>query len=245
MPGLLLESSRRRQWSIRSTLPSVLFHGALIVLAVRATARATEVLRSADPVPHFISMTMPTPEPPASAGGGAHQSSRASRDGASLTPPLPLNIASIIPPIQPHAALDVNVSAIPPGGNDFKGGISGRGNPFGSGGPGGHGPGVGGGGDALGSDQVDRQAYMIPGSVVPIYPEVLRSAAIQGEVVAEFIVDTTGRVERSSIRIRSATNDLFATAVRAALLKGRFVPAESAGQKVRQLVQQPFSFTLK
>jgi outer membrane biosynthesis protein TonB len=39
-------------------------------------------------------------------------------------------------------------------------------------------------------------------------------------------------------------NDLFADAVRAALGRLRFTPAEVGGKKVSQLVQMPFVFTL-
>jgi protein TonB len=61
-------------------------------------------------------------------------------------------------------------------------------------------------------------------------------------VIARFIVDTLGRVEGSSIAMVESSHALFAEAVRSALLRQRFVPAETGGRRVRQLVLQPFSF---
>ena len=90
--------------------------------------------------------------------------------------------------------------------------------------------------------QVEKPAQMRSGQ--PAYPETLRSAGIEGEVDAEFVVDTTGRAEPGSIKITKATNDLFKAAVVSALPKMRFLPAEVGGKKVKQLVQQPFTFTI-
>ena len=87
-----------------------------------------------------------------------------------------------------------------------------------------------------------RRTRTASGSATPQYPETLRSAGIEGEVDAQFVVDTTGRA--MSLEIKKSTNDLFAAAVRAALPRMRFYPAEIGGKKVRQLVQQPFTFTI-
>jgi periplasmic protein TonB len=78
----------------------------------------------------------------------------------------------------------------------------------------------------------------------PRYPEALRGAGIGGRVFAQFVVDTVGRVEPSSIVIREATHDLFANAVRAILPSLRFRAAEAGGHKVRMLVELPFEFRL-
>jgi protein TonB len=52
-------------------------------------------------------------------------------------------------------------------------------------------------------------------------------------------------VERKSVTILSATHEQFARSVREALPRMRFVPAEVAGRKVRQLVEQRFGFELR
>jgi len=67
---------------------------------------------------------------------------------------------------------------------------------------------------------------------------------VEGSVVAVFVVDEKGRAEMDSVRFVGSGNALFQDAVRAALPRMRFVPAEIAGQKVRQLVQMPFVFTI-
>jgi protein TonB len=89
--------------------------------------------------------------------------------------------------------------------------------------------------------QVEKPVTALPGAT-PRYPDILRQAGVEGEVLAQFVVDTTGRAEMSSFRVLKASHDLFGTAVKNALPGMRFIPAEVGGRKVRQLVQQPFSF---
>jgi protein TonB len=94
------------------------------------------------------------------------------------------------------------------------------------------------------ADQVDRQVGLIPGVRPPPYPEALRTAGIEGKVIVEFVVDERGQAVQGSIRVVQSDNDLFADAVRVALGRLRFTPAEVGGKKVSQLVQMPFVFTL-
>jgi protein TonB len=93
-------------------------------------------------------------------------------------------------------------------------------------------------------DQVERQVYLRPGSSPPRYPSSLRVAGIEGQVIALFVVSEAGRVELETVRFIQSDNPLFEDAVRSALERMRFVPAETGGRKVRQLVQMPFVFTL-
>jgi protein TonB len=83
-----------------------------------------------------------------------------------------------------------------------------------------------------------------PGNPAPAYPASLRSAQVEGSVLARFIVDTTGRVEAASINFPEATHALFADAVRQSLLRSRYLPAVLGEHAVRQLVEQRFAFTL-
>ena len=92
--------------------------------------------------------------------------------------------------------------------------------------------------------QVEKQVFLEPGSKPPRYPETLRAAGVEGRVVASFVVSDRGVVEEGSITILHSDNPLFDDAVRSALGRMRFVPAEIGGKKVRQLVQMPFLFTL-
>jgi protein TonB len=73
---------------------------------------------------------------------------------------------------------------------------------------------------------------------------VLRAAGVEGRVVARFVVNEGGSVEDGSVRFVQSDNHLFDEAVRTALRRMRFTPAEIGGRKVRQLVEMPFVFAL-
>ena len=73
---------------------------------------------------------------------------------------------------------------------------------------------------------------------------MLKSSGVEGEALVQFIVDTTGRAELGSFKVLRASHDAFGQAVRTALPRMRFLPAEIGGRKVRMLVQQPFAFAL-
>jgi protein TonB len=92
--------------------------------------------------------------------------------------------------------------------------------------------------------QVEKPVVQAPGSPSPRYPDILRQAGVEGEVLAQFVVDTTGRAEPGSYKVLKSSHDLFAQSVRSALPGMRFIPAEVGGRKVKQLVQQPFAFAI-
>jgi TonB family protein len=92
--------------------------------------------------------------------------------------------------------------------------------------------------------QVEKPVTAATGFATPRYPEILRQAGVEGEVLVSFVVDEGGTADPSTFKVIRSTHELFATAVRQALSQMRFVAAEVGGKKVKQLVQQPFSFTL-
>ena len=92
--------------------------------------------------------------------------------------------------------------------------------------------------------QVEKPAMARPDNPGPRYPEMLRSAGVEGEAMMQFVVDTTGRAEPGSIKVIKASHELFGAAVKAVLPQMRFIPAEVGGRKVRMLVQQSFAFGL-
>jgi protein TonB len=92
--------------------------------------------------------------------------------------------------------------------------------------------------------QVEKPVVTAPGSTAPRYPDMLRQAGVEGEVLAQFVVDTTGKVESGSLKILKTSHDLFVQSVRNALPNMKFIPAEVGGRKVKQLVQQPFTFSI-
>ena len=65
-----------------------------------------------------------------------------------------------------------------------------------------------------------------------------------GSVAARYVVDTTGFADTSSFQVMKSTNREFIAAVREALPYMRFQPAKIGQLKVRQLVEQQFSFKI-
>lgn len=92
--------------------------------------------------------------------------------------------------------------------------------------------------------EVEKQARGIPGNRAPHYPDRMRNAGIEGEVLMQFVVDTLGVPEMNTVKVLRSTYPDFTIAVRGALPQLRFYPAEIAGRPVRQLVQMPFVFCL-
>jgi len=80
---------------------------------------------------------------------------------------------------------------------------------------------------------------------MPAYPELLRQARVQGHVVLEATVDSTGRVLAESILVISASSPGFVAPARQALLSTVFRPARIGGRAVRMRVRLPFEFTLR
>lgn len=98
-------------------------------------------------------------------------------------------------------------------------------------------------GSAWSSEQVDKEVQPM-GRAAPRYPEMLRSSNVEGTVVVRFVVGPNGRVEMSSVQTVDSPHDQFTAAVKTALRSMRFRPAEVRGKKVRQLVEQSFTFRL-
>ena len=96
------------------------------------------------------------------------------------------------------------------------------------------------------ADQVDRKAALdTVNSAPPAFPPALYASGTPGLVIAEFVVDSTGRVENGTLGIVSSTAPLFTEAVRVALETATYVPAVRNGRSVRQFVQQPIEFSVK
>ena len=93
------------------------------------------------------------------------------------------------------------------------------------------------------SDQVDTPSRLAMNGFEVKYPPDLAATKTSGSALAEFIVSESGEVERGSMHIVSATHPLFAQAAMQALTGAHFTPAMKAGVPVRQLVQQPFTFS--
>ncbi len=93
--------------------------------------------------------------------------------------------------------------------------------------------------------QVEKPVSLVQGTRMPKYPEILRQAGVEGEVLVSFVVDESGAADESSLKVIRSTHELFSTAVRQAIPEMRFTAAEVGGRKMKQFVQHPFTFTLE
>ncbi len=91
---------------------------------------------------------------------------------------------------------------------------------------------------------VDTAVVRSASSAAPAYPLKLLEAHITGAVSAQYVVDTTGFADTASFRVVKASNPGFVDAVREALPYMRFRPAKIGAMKVRQLVEQTFTFKI-
>ena len=103
---------------------------------------------------------------------------------------------------------------------------------------------------------IEKPAVPVPGRG-PRYPAASIEAGAGARVRLDFVVDTTGRIRLETIREQWDSKvprqrgalarhyDAFRAAVITSMPNLRFRPAEIAGCKVPQLVQQPFEFMLE
>lgn len=77
----------------------------------------------------------------------------------------------------------------------------------------------------------------------PHYPDSLKAAGTQGEVLLQFVVDTLGRVEPTSVLIVRSTHPAFNQAILVTAAGARFTAAIRNGIRVRQIAQQSFVFS--
>ena len=99
-------------------------------------------------------------------------------------------------------------------------------------------------GDVFYEFQVEKPAMPFPSNPSPRYPEKLKMAGTSGRVRVQFVIDTTGRPEVSTVKILESSHVLFTNAVREAVARMQFYPAETGGKKLRQLVEMPFEFSV-
>lgn len=231
----LVESKRKRQRSVGGTLTSALLHVGLIAGAVYATAHAAvEFEKPRQEKVDFLEVKKDEPPPP-------KEEAPPPPPDVVAAPPPPKGFQILTAPVEiPDVLPDIDLSKKMTDEADFSGkGVAG-----------GTSKGVEGGKAPVVSDQpffefqVEKPVTALPGSANPRYPDILRQAGVEGEVLAQFVVDTTGRAEVRTFKVLKASHDLFGTAVKNALPGMRFIPAEVGGRKVRQLVQQPFSFAI-
>lgn len=228
----LLESKKKKQKTLGGTLFSFVAHGTLIPLAVIATAQAAQESRKPkEEKVDFVEVKKEEvkpkePEPP---------------PVQQAAPPPPKGFQTLTAPIEiPDVLPDIDLTRKVTDEADFTG----------KGAQGGIAKGVEKKVEVVKEDQayfefqVEKPVVPAPGSSQPRYPDILRQAGVEGEVLAQFVVDTTGRAESGSFKVLRSSHDLFAQSVKSALPGMRFIPAEVGGKRVKQLVQQPFTFAI-
>jgi TonB family protein len=92
--------------------------------------------------------------------------------------------------------------------------------------------------------EVDEMVERYEGSAAPVYPRDLLAMGAEGMVQAIYVVDTTGRVDTTTIQVVRSDDTRFTESVRAALGLMRFRPAKRGGKTVRQAVAQQFRFQI-
>lgn len=221
----LLESRFKPERSVGGTIASVTGHTALVAAALYATAQTHVRARPADDVVHVAYVTQPQPVPVANASPTTPAAPIKGRRPIFVDVKIP--DISIIPIASgPVVASPGDFTRVPMGATD------------------GVGTSLPSPGATFRADQVEKQVAVVPGGSPPRYPEALRIAGVEGQVLAVFVVDDQGRVEVGSISFLHSDNEQFEREVRATLRQMRFIPAEVGGRKVRQLVQMPFVFKL-
>lgn len=92
--------------------------------------------------------------------------------------------------------------------------------------------------------EVEKPVAIARGSRMPIYPDILRQAGVQGAVQVRFVVNADGKADMGSLEVTHSTHELFSTAVRKALPDMEFTPAVAGGRNVATTVEQPFTFNI-
>lgn len=230
----LIESKPQKQRSLGSTIFSLVAHGVVITLSVIATkqvgeAVAEEVMQKVE----FVEIKKDEPPPPDAPPPPDVVAPPPIAKGFQVLT-APVNIPDVIPEIDLSKKLTNEADF---SGKGVAGGIA-------SGVVGGT-PQVIDNNQTFFDFQVEKPVAPVPGTGNPRYPDILRSSSIEGEVLAQFVVDTTGRVEVATFKVIRTSHELFSASVRQALPNMRFLAAEVGGRKVKQLVQQPFVFALQ
>jgi TonB family protein len=108
----------------------------------------------------------------------------------------------------------------------------------------GQGPGVGSDSGAYIAATVEKEAVSTGDNAKPVYPSDLLNRLVEARFSVFFVVDTTGRVDSTTIEVSPSVHVQFAKAVRDVLVHWHFYPAEVRGRRVRQLMEQPFEFRI-
>lgn len=97
---------------------------------------------------------------------------------------------------------------------------------------------------ALTEIEVDSAVVRDPTSAAPVYPADLLAKNVEGTTFVNYVVDTTGQVDTTTVQVIRTSHAEFAQSVRNALAQMKFRPAMQSSRRVRQWVQQNFAFKI-
>ena len=224
--------------SVAASMMSLTLHGGFLAAAVMATAGTVDVIQESQPDTMLVFLTLEKkPE----------QKTALPPEPAPPPKVRPVPIVSLVPPPQGFQVVNVPIGIptdIPPvdfgeqfDPRDFSG-VGVEGGVF---------DGVKGGTGSVDASSlfraatVDERPERLSGPPLQ-YPAALREAGISGFVVIEFVINTTGRVDPSSIRIVRSSNAAFEGPARDAIRESLFRPGRVRGMAVRVLVQLQMDF---
>lgn len=257
----LLESNPdKKKRSAGGTIFSIILHSVILFLAIFATARAgvRQHEKNVAEKVNFVAVKKDVPPPPKKAPPPPKEAPKPKAPEPKVElPKLPKEVAPAPPKgftvLPPPVSIPTNLPSIDlskavtnendfsgkgvAGGSDngVKGGTGKEGDTGKSAGVEDHGPYM--------EFQVEKAVEKIGGDA-PEYPPSLRQSGVEGEVLAQFVVNESGRYEPGSLKILNSSNPAFTAAVKDALPRMRFSAAQIGGRKVQQLVQMPFQFHL-
>jgi len=225
---LLSSNPVRRPRAIHAGL-SLLAHVGIVTAAVAATRGAVSARpESPSAVPMVFPASPPPPTPPTPTVAPSTGAIPTGPSFEVVVPPIDVPIA--IPPIDLGRTFDPSRftgrgTEVPPGTLTTA-------------------PGPGTSQSPLWEEhQVDSPAEAVR-HPRPTYPPALQQAGIEGFVEVRFVVDTTGRVEPTSLVVIRSSHSQFEPSVVGAILSTLYRPARVRGVAVRQLVQQRIRFAI-
>jgi len=223
----LVASAPARSWFLSGTMMSVAFHGAVLYVAIQTTMGTGGTGREAvaDTMLVFVQPENEPDKPPPPPDVQLGQLP----DGfkALLAP---VSIPTDIPPVNLKETFDPR---------DYSGiGKEHAASEFLKG-AGDVGPGA-----TYAEAAVDEKPEII--SSPPLqYPDILRQAGVEGDVLIEAIIDTTGKAEPGSVRVLHSTHPAFDKEAMDVVSKSLYRPGRMGGVPVRVLVNVPVTFSIR
>jgi protein TonB len=242
-----IDTSRSATSVSVSLLLSVALHGGLIALALMGPTSEPRLTTAAREVGEHLeyALVLPSPTPPPPTTEVAPHIAPKRRGMPAIVLPkmeedLPFSTDLLIPtPAVPDLPVAILVDTI------FPGEVSGESAPHleAVGDPSGLAA------TSVASGEPSPSAYDIdaiplPENPKPVYPPGALRRNIEQAFAVEFVVDTTGRIDASSILIPPSVPREFAESVRHALVRWHFRPAQLHGMAIRRSVRQPFIFQI-